>query len=178
MATTSVLNSDWSTKFTLPPQPTGKPEEDVAALSETLKSHILMIREMARELNTGAIIQLGDAATSVGATSGALRYVTRPQWHDGTDWREFSGGEATDATGDYTVLAADEIIECDSASAITITLLSLSDATHIITIKNLGAGVVTVAAAGTETIDDETTQSLEQYDSIDIYPRSDGWRIK
>lgn len=172
MATTSVLNSDWSTKFTLPPQPTGKPEEDVAALSETLKSHILMIREMARELNTGAIIQLGDAATSVGATAGALRYVTRPQWHDGTVWRDFGGTGGgshrtlVTKTADYTATATDAVIICNSTSAITITLPDPVRAGTAYSVQNSSTGAVTVVSASGALINDESSQVLMQYECI------------
>ena len=177
MATTSVLNSDWSTKFALPPQPTGKPEEDVAALSKALESHILMIREMARELNTGAIIQLGDAATSVGATGGALRYVTRPQWHDGTGWREFGsiGGDVagTTITGDYTALATDAFIWCNNTTAITVSLPDPDQAVRSYAIFNQNTGTVTVQSSTGALLNNQSSQKVSQYECV--VPAWDGY---
>jgi hypothetical protein len=83
-------------------------------------------------------------------------------------------------TADYAVLATDEILFCDSSSAITVTLPHLTDAaSRVLEIKNQGAGAVTVSPEATEMIDDDTNDpiTLEQYEALTIACDGSDWWI-
>lgn len=69
----------------------------------------------------------------------------------------------TTVTGDYTILASDETIVCNSSSAFIVTLPATTIGMTF-TIKNIGTGVVTVSG----TIDGETSQTIYQYESMQI----------
>ena len=78
----------------------------------------------------------------------------------------FKGGLITNVTSiddsdsPYTVLASDHVILCDTdADDITVNLPEGVTGTEY-SIKNTGDGTVTVDGYGTETIDDELTQSV------------------
>ena len=74
------------------------------------------------------------------------------------------------ASGDTTLLLTDGTIYC--TGTITLTLPTAADAKgKSYMIKNTSTGVITVDGNG-DTIDDETTQTLYQYDCMLI--RSDG----
>lgn len=172
-----VLLIDWQDRFIPPPALTGVPEDDLRLLTEYLNAQTQELRELVRELHAGAIVLLGDAATNVAATAGSLRYTARPQWHDGTSWREFNGlgGGVTLAVtqiiDDYTALITDEIVECNSATALTVTLPAAADGTQVLTIKNIGAGTVTVSGTGlSETVAEDAV--------LDVYSNTTDWQTK
>lgn len=71
----------------------------------------------------------------------------------------------TTATGNYAVLANDEMIVCNSASALTITLPVATGSGREIPIKNINSGVATVDGDGSDTIDGSTTIALYQWES-------------
>ena len=79
-------------------------------------------------------------------------------------------GTITTVTDTYVVLTTDEIIACNKASDFFVTLPEAVIGQSF-TITNIGAGVVTVIAktGGTaDLIDGETTQPLNQWDSMTI----------
>lgn len=77
----------------------------------------------------------------------------------------------------YTLTPADVVVEC-TANTFTITLPTAVDISgKKYTIKNSGAGVITVDADDTETIDGATTKTLNQYDSITIVSNNSNWII-
>ena len=79
-------------------------------------------------------------------------------------------GTITTVTNTYTVLTTDEIIICNKSTAFNVTLPEAVIGQSF-TISNIGAGVVTVIAktGGTaDLINGETTQALNQWDSMTI----------
>lgn len=82
-------------------------------------------------------------------------------------------------TGNYTILSTDRVIVCNSSGDLTVTLphpISSSGRHHII--KNIGTGVVTIDGNGTDTIDGELTQALNQWDAVELMAYASGkWAI-
>lgn len=77
----------------------------------------------------------------------------------------------------HTAVATNHIINCTS-NTFTVTLptaVGIQGKEYII--KNSGSGVITVDADGTETIDGDLTQSLNQYDSLTIVSDNSNWVI-
>ncbi len=70
----------------------------------------------------------------------------------------------------YTALNTDNFIICTGASAFTITLYACSTATKPLIIKNAGTATITVARAGTDLIDNETSQQLSPLSSFGLLP--------
>jgi hypothetical protein len=96
-------------------------------------------------------------------------------------WRAVASGDThkvTTVADTYIVLVSDELVICNKASAFTVTLPDevVGQGFHI---KNIGAGVVTIATnAGAGTIDGEATQALAQWDAIHIQSyAANGWVI-
>jgi len=82
------------------------------------------------------------------------------------------------ALDDYIVQSIDAVVICNKASSMTVTLPSATGSSRIITIKNINSGVVTIDGNDSETIDDEITQSLHQWESVDIIDGSSGsWSV-
>jgi hypothetical protein len=71
----------------------------------------------------------------------------------------------TDTT---TETSTEMLLICNKGTAMTVNLLAATGTRRIIVIKNIGAGTVTVDAADAETIDGETTQDLEQWESLTL----------
>ena len=76
-----------------------------------------------------------------------------------------------------TMTDDDYQIEC-TANSFTITLLTaVGREGREISIKNTGTGTITIDGAGAETIDDELTQEITQWDNIVIKSNNVGWII-
>ena len=71
-------------------------------------------------------------------------------------------------TATYTVAAGDYVINCNKTSAMTVNLPAASGSGRILVIKNINTGVVTVDGNSGDTIDGETTQALNQWDSMTV----------
>ena len=81
----------------------------------------------------------------------------------------------TDST---TIATTDDILVCNKATAMTVTLIAATGTEQRFYIKNIGAGDVTVARAGSDTIDGETSQTVSQYACLEIVDSSTGvWSI-
>ena len=81
----------------------------------------------------------------------------------------------TDST---TIATTDDILVCNKPTAMTVTLIAAEGTEQRFYIKNIGAGVVTVARASTDTIDGETTQTVNQYETLEIIDSASGnWSI-
>lgn len=81
-------------------------------------------------------------------------------------------------TGDYTATSADDVIVCNKATAMTITLPAATGTGKIYWIKSIGAGEVTINANLSETIDGELTQTVQQWECICIHDYAAGvWAI-
>ena len=82
-------------------------------------------------------------------------------------------------TDDYTALVNSESIICNKATAMTVTLLVAGGSGNKLNISNIGVGTVTIDADGTDTIDDELTQEITQWDNIVIEDYvANKWKIK
>ena len=69
-------------------------------------------------------------------------------------------------------------IICNSAGAFTVTLPAVASSLEkVYHIKNINTGVVTVDGNASETIDDQTTQILNQYDAMHIVCDGSEWWI-
>lgn len=81
-------------------------------------------------------------------------------------------------TGDYTLLATDYLIHYTSGSH-TVTLLDASTvpAGQRFMIKNSGTGTITVDGDGSQTIDDDLTASLTQYNAMGIMSDGANWIV-
>jgi hypothetical protein len=79
-------------------------------------------------------------------------------------------------TGNYTATTSDHVIVCNSASNLTITLISASANTgrHLI-IKNKNTGTVTVDATSLGQVDGLNTISLNQYQSATLVSDGATW---
>jgi hypothetical protein len=84
----------------------------------------------------------------------------------------------TPVSGTYTATAGDCVVDC-TANTFTVTLpTAIGLQGQIFTVKNSGAGVITVAAAGGEFIDGAATQLLVvQYQSISMISTNTEWRV-
>lgn len=101
-------------------------------------------------------------------------------------WIEVSGYNVGDQasttayiekTANYTAASSDHTINC-TENTFTITLPTAVGITgRMYVIKNSGTGNITVDGDGTETIDDQLTQKLNQYDSLKIQSTNVGWII-
>jgi hypothetical protein len=76
----------------------------------------------------------------------------------------------TTVTDTYNVLATDETVICNKTTAFTVTLPT-GVVGQIFHIKNINTGVVTVSLAG-DTIDGETSQTLNQWDCMKVQCRA------
>lgn len=79
---------------------------------------------------------------------------------------------STNVTGTYTMLTSDEYIR--ASGTFTVTLLAATATGRVITIKNIGTGTITVAPAGTDTIDGATTWTLIPLASVTLIDASAG----
>lgn len=83
-------------------------------------------------------------------------------------------------TGNYTMTSSDCMVNCNSASALTITLPTAVGCTgREYVIKNINTGAVTIACNGAETIDGFATKQItNQYGCIVLYSNNVVWFIK
>ncbi len=80
-------------------------------------------------------------------------------------------------TANYTLTTADYLVEC-TANSFTITLPTAVGITGTnYRIKNSGTWTITVDANGTQTIDGQLTQTLNQRDSLTIVSNGANWLI-
>jgi hypothetical protein len=75
-------------------------------------------------------------------------------------------GKITTVTDTYQILVTDETIVCNKATAFTCTLPT-GVVGQVFSIKNIGAGLVTVSLAG-DTIDGETSQTVDQWSCMKV----------
>ena len=86
--------------------------------------------------------------------------------------------KTTEHTASGAISPLDTYVIANSASDITLDLPTAAIAEgREITIKNINTGVVTVDGDGSETIDDDTTQDLNQYDAMKIVSDGTEWWV-
>jgi hypothetical protein len=80
-------------------------------------------------------------------------------------------------TANYTLTSTDYQIEC-TANSFTITLPTAVGRTgQIYSVKNSGTGTITLATTSSQTIDGQTTQTLVQWDNLQIMSNGASWII-
>ena len=81
-------------------------------------------------------------------------------------------------TDSYLISASDYFVICDKTTAMTITLPAATGIGVSYMIKTINIGVVTIDANSSETIDGELTQTLNQWDCINIVDYASGkWLV-
>lgn len=81
-------------------------------------------------------------------------------------------------TDTYTVEDTDEVIICNKATAMFIYLPTTTGTGQRLYIVNVNTGIVTIDASATETINDELTIDLYQWDCLEIISYDTGkWAI-
>lgn len=126
---------------------------------------------------TGASVDVNEAnlthnniGSKQGGTSGEYYHLTANQY------ARF--GVPSIKTSTYSLAATDPTIICDSTSAFSINLYPATGSGNKHTIKNINTGIITVDGNSSEIIDGELTQTLGQWDSIDIIDYASGkWII-
>lgn len=80
-------------------------------------------------------------------------------------------------TATYTITSSDYLIDC-TANTFTVTLpTAASIAGRVYSVKNSGAGTITLDGDGAETIDGSTTKTLAQYDNVLVMSNGTNWII-
>lgn len=89
------------------------------------------------------------------------------------------GGLATiTKTGNYTALATDQVIVCNRSTEMTVTLPAATGSGKTFNIKSVNYGPVIVDAYGSQTIDGELTQEVEQWENLVVIDYAAGaWGI-
>jgi len=148
---------------------TGNPKVDVAAILASLNA-------------LWPYTTAGDTAYAAGATAQLTRV---PIGANGTIWGSngsVPGWVARHSvllkTGDYTIAVTDDAVIYNKATAVTATLPAATGSGVQLKIKNVGAGACTITRAGTDTIDGETTQTLQQWEGVTIIDYASGlWAV-
>ena len=78
-------------------------------------------------------------------------------------------------TANYTLTVTDYLVDC-TANTFTVKLPSTHSAGRIYLVKDTGTGVITIDGNG-NTIDGETTQTLEQFDCLSVMSNGTNWMI-
>jgi len=68
----------------------------------------------------------------------------------------------------YIATLTDEVIVANKASAMSVTLPAATGSGKPFTVININLGLVTLTPNGADTIDGETTQPINQWDSIQV----------
>lgn len=87
------------------------------------------------------------------------------------DTIDITGGvqlTTTTKTADYVATVADHVIVCNKATAMTITLPAATGSGQWFVISSIGAGAVTVDGNSSDTINGLTTQTIGQYDAMQV----------
>jgi hypothetical protein len=113
-------------------------------------------------------------ATPVAArTDGSLRIdllTNRFYWRSNSAWFYSSGAllKATVQTTTYTAVPTVDVVVCNAAGGFTLSLPPATGSGKLFHIKNINTGAIVIDGDSGDTIDGETTQSMNQWDSISI----------
>jgi hypothetical protein len=86
-------------------------------------------------------------------------------------------GAPTVINAAYSVVAADDIIICNSATNFTVTLPAAVSGNRKIIFKNINVGRVSLVVSGGGLLDDSTVYSVYQYDSVTVLDNSGKYLI-
>lgn len=78
-------------------------------------------------------------------------------------------------SGTATVRLTDRYLICNTSSAFTATLVSAGNTACVYTFRNTGANALTLAAAGSETIDGSATKTVAAGASLTLVPSAGNW---
>ncbi len=85
----------------------------------------------------------------------------------------------TTVTTTYTVLSTDDIVICNSTTSFVATLPTAVGITgKEYDIKNINTGLITLEGDGSETIDNELNQTINQYSNITVVSDGTEWWIR
>jgi hypothetical protein len=124
------------------------------------------------------IFLIGDGATGVdfqikvdGETNdGVIIWMEDEDQFKFSDRLQTDGGiigKITAVTDTYTILVSDETVVCNKATNFTVTLPAATVGQKF-SIKNIGLGMVTVDANSTDKIDGNLTQTIYQYECVQV----------
>lgn len=104
--------------------------------------------------------------------------MTGPAWVEGAGGGASTTLPSTNQTSTYAVNVSDCVINCTTGT-FTVTLPTASGIQgQYFIVKNSGTGIITIDAAGSETIDGELTKILAvQYESITVISDGANWMI-
>ena len=145
----------------------GLSEQHSAALTNgDIVSKVLLTTKGDIAAGTGS----GVAKTALG-TNGYVLTADSTQTN-GIKWAAVSTGTFTiqSKSANYTALNTDDAIICTGSSNFTITLYAASTGTKPLIIKNAGTGIITIARAGSDLIDNETSQTLVTLAAVTLLP--------
>lgn len=95
-----------------------------------------------------------------------------------TDRYSFNEGGVRTITSSGTLSLTDKTVICNSAVAMTVYLQAATGSGRLYDIPNIGAGRVTVEGSGSDTIDGELNQPVDQWESMCIQDYAMGtWKI-
>jgi len=129
-------------------------------------------------LTAGSIYYLSDTAGEISTSKGTYAVQAGYSIADDEILIRYDDREEnyTEKTATYTITLFDDIINC-TANTFTATLPTAVGTGKIYTIKNTGAGTITLDGDGSETIDGSTTQSLSQWDTVKVKSDGSNWII-
>ena len=141
----------------------------------------------------GSVWKIGSWADDKWATGSWADYVPPTgSWIDGTYvcehldknviWLKKLSAVAVEtiriATNNTTLTTSDQVLVCDKVTALTVLLPAATGTGKMFRVKNINTGVVTLDGSGAETIDGETTQAINRWDSISVVDYVSGkWAI-
>jgi len=103
--------------------------------------------------------------------------VQKVDWNNVTNKPAFLSGAYRAINALRTLDATDYQIEC-TANTFTVTLpTAVGIEGRIYSIKNSGSGLITIACNGAQTIDGQTTQSINQWEDITLMSNNANWII-
>ena len=126
------------------------------------------------DLNIGTVAQVNLTDGKLAPTTdndidlGDSTHELKDAYIDGTLYTDGRVLNVVVKTSTYTATTDDDVIICNSTTAFTINLPSATGSGRRFIIKNINTGTVTVDGNSSDTIDGITTQTLGQYDSIQI----------
>lgn len=81
-------------------------------------------------------------------------------------------------TTTYTVLATDGLVLCNGTFTVALPSAATVGSNHVVHIKNIGTGAITIDPNGAQTIDGSATLVLTvQYDCLSICSDGSNWHI-
>ena len=117
--------------------------------------------------DTGKVVIIGQSEnmTEWRPSNGTLSYVDENGVFRGS---AIINRSVVYETTTYTVLSTDDMIVCNSTGSFPVNMIASTGNGKAYTIKNINTGIVTVTPDGSDTIDGETEQLLNQWDSVDL----------